>query len=187
MCNEKTRSFASLEALRDHMQECGHDKIVLGPEYAEFYHCALGEPTAPLQRVRQGNELVVRVEPVPRKQVAAPSSVGGQLISVGHALRGGGDGAKPARVLRAREEHVPAPRTRETVERAAARKAALNAESEALAVVRREQRELQAQENRATVQLDHQRGCEFHAHQLKVSLRSNKLHPKGYDGNGVFA
>lgn len=85
-----------------------------------------------------------------------------------------------------REANVPAPRRRETTTQITSRHAILAAESEALAVARREQRELIAQQNYTNAQVAKRHGDQLHTQQLKVSLRNNHLHPKGYDGNIMF-
>lgn len=174
VCGEKTRSFASLDALRDHMREANHERIVLNPEYQEFYDCLLEDPDS-VQPVKldglqaQGTELVL-------SSADSKNDTGS---------RDAGAGGKK-RVLLKREAEVPRPRPRETFEQKEQRKAILASEHEALTVARQEQRELMAEHHRAEAKQLRRSDGAFQQLQLRVNLRSNKLHPKGYDGDGVM-
>lgn len=159
VCNERTRSFPSLDALRDHMREVDHEKIVLGPEYEEFYECALEDPLA-----------IEKVE-----------MAGAQATEV---VLSSDSGKK--RVLKMREVDAPRSRLRETTEETERRRAILAAETECLALVKQEQKELRASQDQEQQKMLKRQGTEFKHHQLKVNLRSNKLHPKGYDGEGLL-
>lgn len=45
VCNEKSKkSFTTLESVRAHMRGCSHDRIVLAPEYNEFFEMKLDDP-----------------------------------------------------------------------------------------------------------------------------------------------
>lgn len=159
VCNEKSRSFTSLQALRDHMREADHEKIILGAEYQEFYDCPLEDRDA--------------VQPVKLEGVR-----GDELV-----LAEGGT----KRIVMKREADVPRARPRETEEQTERRKAILAAESEALAVVREEQRELMVQQNREIIKVARTSGGAQQQQALTVGMLSNKLHPKGYDGNMMFS
>ncbi|ORC90849.1 zinc finger protein, conserved [Trypanosoma theileri] len=150
VCGEKTRSFDSLEALRAHMQEKNHGRLVLGPEYDAFYAIRLDSGAA---------------------AAGSPATV--ELHTRG-----------ARRAILRREADVPLPRRREAEAAATERRAILAAEQEALAVARRERQEVMRVQNNAAKQMAHQQQGLYLRHQLKVSLRSNKLHPKGYDGEG---
>jgi pre-60S factor REI1 len=162
VCNERTRSFASLEALRDHMRESNHERLILSPEYQEFYDVVLAKPEG-LDPVRlegvRGDELLL-----------------------------GGDNAKgKGRVVLKREGEVPRARPRETEVQNEKRKAILAAEQESRALVKQEQKELMLAHNQEAAWVATRSGNARHDMQLDVSMRTNKLHPKGYDGNMMFS
>lgn len=160
VCNERTRSFASLQALRDHMHETNHERLVLSPEYQEFYSVALEDPDAAkpveLDGVR-GDELVVSED----------------------------NGKK--RVVLKREGEVPRVRPRETEEQTEKRLAILAAQQETRALAKQEQKEMLVAQNKEAAWVAKRSGGERHDLQLDVSMRTNKLHAKGYDGNMMFS
>ncbi|EPY37137.1 pre-60S factor REI1 [Strigomonas culicis] len=157
VCNEKTRAFHTLDALRDHMRESNHERIVLSVEYNDFYDCTLEDPDN-MQKVEiDGDQLVVAA---------------------------GGD--KGGRVVLRKEADVPRARPRESEQHAQQRKAILASENAALVAARKEQRELTTVERRQQGELTRRSDAEYQALQLKVSMRANKLHPKGYDGEGTL-
>ncbi|CCW61609.1 unnamed protein product [Phytomonas sp. EM1] len=162
VCGEKTRSFASLGALRDHMREADHEKIVLGPEYQEFYSCLLEDPND--------------VTPSMLNDVQ-----GEQVVLVGNK-HGGKDGKK--RILMKREAEVPHPRPREATQEAEQRRMILAEKHEEAALTKKEHHELVAAQEKRDAKTFKQSEGDFQKHQLRVNLRSNKLHPKGYDGEG---
>ncbi|GET90830.1 zinc-finger protein, conserved [Leishmania tarentolae] len=162
VCNERTRSFSSLEALRDHMRETNHERLILGPEYQEFYDVALEDPGAAkpvqLEGVR-GDELVL----------AHDKSAGKK------------------RVVLKREHDVPRARPRETEEQNEKRMAILAQEQETRALAKQEQRDLIMTQNKEAAWVAKRSGADRHDLQLDVGMRTNKLHPKGYDGNMMFS
>lgn len=154
VCNEKSKIYHSLQALRDHMRECGHEKVVLSSEYRDFYNCTLdnGENSMKLGTMK-GNQLTVN-----------------------------GDGQKK-RILK-KETNVPRPRHKEKEEVLEQRKAlTANANSAALAAKEEHQR-IMAEHDGAVRRMIARAEGQYHSQQLKVGLRTNKLHPKGYDGEG---
>ncbi|KAG5472444.1 hypothetical protein LSCM1_03843 [Leishmania martiniquensis] len=162
VCNERTRSFSSLEALRDHMRETNHERLILGPEYQEFYSIALedSEAARPVQLEGvHGDELVL--------------------------TRDKADGRR--RVVRKREGDVPRPRPRETEEQNEKRLTILADAQEARALAKQEQKELMALQNKEVAWMAKRSGGDRQDLQLDVSMRTNKLHPKGYDGNMMFS
>ncbi|KPA83281.1 zinc-finger protein conserved [Leptomonas pyrrhocoris] len=162
VCNERTRSFASLEALRDHMRESNHERLILSPEYQEFYDVVLANPEglAPVQLEGvRGDEMVLLDEKSKGK----------------------------ARVVLKREGEVPRARPRETEVQNEKRKAILAAEQESRALVKQEQKELMMAQNQEAAWVATRSGNARHDLQLDVSMRTNKLHPKGYDGNMMFS
>lgn len=170
VCSEKTRSFASLEALRAHMYEAGHERVVLSPEYQEFYDCPLEDP---------GNAKRVELDGL--------QADGTELVLAGKARgRAANEDRQKKRVLLKREAEVPRVRARETPEQAQKRLAILNSEHKALTIAKQEQRELMAERNKDQAKLVTRYEGEFNKQQMRVHLRSNKLHPKGYDGDGVM-
>ncbi|XQJ29074.1 zinc-finger protein, conserved [Leishmania guyanensis] len=162
VCNEHTRSFKSLEALRDHMRETNHERLILSPEYQEFYDVALDDPESvkpvPLEGVR-GDELVLTHDKATGKK----------------------------RILMKREGDVPRTRPRETEEQNEKRMSILAAEKETRALATRELKELVVTQNKEAAWVAKRSGGERHDLQLDVSMRTNKLHPKGYDGNMMFS
>lgn len=158
VCNEKTRSYTSLEALRDHMRESYHEKIVLNPEYQEFYSIALEDPD--------------KAEP------AAIEGVRGDELVVGTS-----EGKSRGRtVVLRREADVPRARPRETELQMEKRHAILAEETTAMAVAKREHREAIAVQNKELRRTTQRSGAAMERQQLRVSMISNKLHPYGYDG-----
>jgi pre-60S factor REI1 len=151
VCNETTKKYDSLAALRSHMIEVGHDRIVLGPEYAEFYSGALDDKDAPAEEIA-GDALVV---------------LGGQRTIV---KRDAQDGLF---------QHK-----RDTQEQTESRRAIVAQTSESNAVLRRERLELMRPA--LTLQAKDTQRIErrYQRERLKIGLRANKLHPKGYDGEG---
>lgn len=162
VCNERTRSFSSLEALRDHMRESSHERLVLSPEYQEFYDVVLANPEGlspvQLEGVR-GDEIVLGDEKANGK----------------------------TRVVMKREAEVPRARPRETEVQNEKRKAILAAEQESRALAKQEQKELMLAHNHEAAWVATRSGNAHHDTQLDVSMRTNKLHPKGYDGNMLFS
>jgi len=60
VCNDKTKkSFSTLEAVRAHMAGCNHDRIILAPEYNEFFDSKLDDPAKTSEPVTS-EELVVQ-------------------------------------------------------------------------------------------------------------------------------
>ncbi|KAG5498720.1 hypothetical protein JKF63_03008 [Porcisia hertigi] len=161
VCNERTRSFNSLEALRDHMRETNHERLILSPEYQEFYDVALEDP----QEARP-----VQLE-----------GVRGDELILSH------DKANKKRIVLKREAEVPRARPRETEEQNEKRLAILAAEQETRALAKQEQKELIVAQNKEAAWVAKRSGGERHDLQLDVSMRTNKLHPKGYDGNMMFS
>ncbi|AYU81025.1 zinc-finger protein conserved [Leishmania donovani] len=162
VCNERTRSFSSLEALRDHMRETNHERLILSPEYQEFYDVVLEDPEAArpvqLEGVR-GDELVLAHDKALGKR----------------------------RVVLKRENDVPRARPRETEEHNEKRMAILAEEQETRALARQEQKELIMAQNKEAAWVAKRSGGDRHNLQLDVSMRTNRLHPKGYDGNMMFS
>ncbi|CCW68092.1 unnamed protein product [Phytomonas sp. Hart1] len=164
VCNEKTRSFASLSALRDHMRESDHEKILLGPEYQEFYSCSLEDPNS-------GPPSVLNTAQC------------GQIVLVNNEDNREG-GKKKKRILLKREADVPHPRPREAAEETEQRRMILASKHEEMALAKKEYHELAAMQERQDAKTLKQSEGDFKKHQLRVNQRSNKLHPKGYDGEG---
>lgn len=151
VCGEKTRTFASLEALRAHMREKNHERIVLSPEYSEFYDVSLADAEA-----------------------------GEQLRSTTLALTF----HDSKRTVQRREADVPRPRRKEAEERANRRKAILAADHKAMIIAQKERREVLRAHNKVAHETLRRQDGHYQQTMLKVGLRSNKLHPKGYDGEG---
>ncbi|KAG8346091.1 putative C2H2 type zinc finger putative of C2H2 type C2H2 type zinc finger (2 copies) [Trypanosoma vivax] len=151
VCGERTKSFVSLEALRAHMREKNHERIILGPEYEEFYTISLADADIGERLDLGSNELVL---------------------------------GNRRRCVHKREYEVPRPRKKEGGEAAEKHRALLASEQEMKLAVRREQREVMRPYNNELKRLTRQQAAHFHDLQLQVNLRSNKLHPKGYDGEG---
>lgn len=150
---ESKKHYVSLEALRDHMKACSHERIVLTTEYNEFYGNTLDD-----------------MEPV------EDASTEGQLV-----LQGDG---RPTRTIFRRDGEGLVKRHQETEKQRTDRKMITAQESEAAAVMRRErQEELRPQWTKQAKEYQ-RREERFYSQQLRVSLRANKLHPKGYDGEG---
>lgn len=160
VCNERTRSFSSLEALRDHMRESNHERLLLSPEYQEFYDVVLASPEG--------------LDPVQLDGVR-----GDELVLGGEKGKG--------RVVLKREGEVPRARPRETEEQNEKRKAILAADQESRALVKQEQKEMMMAQNQEAAWVATRSGNARHDKELVVSMRSNKLHPKGYDGNMMFS
>lgn len=154
VCNEKTKVYHSLQALRDHMRECCHEKVVLSPEYCDFFDCPLddGDIAAKVATVK-GNQLTVKAD------------------------------GKKKKILK-READVPLPRRRETETVVEQRRAITANENSALIAAKEEQQRMMAEHNDAVRNTIARAEAHYHAKQLKVGLRTNKLHPKGYDGEG---
>lgn len=155
VCNEKTKTYYSLQALRDHMRECNHDKMSLTSEYQEFYEISLEDQVRPVRLFGvKGSELTVKTEGQTKKTIIK------------------------------READVPRPRRRETEDAVEQRRAITANENSALVAAKEEQRRAMMERN-GEVQKTLQRSeAHYHDQQLKVGLRTNKLHPKGYDGEG---
>jgi pre-60S factor REI1 len=151
VCNENTKKYETLDALRSHMREACHDCIILSPEYAEFYTGTLDDKDTPAEEIA-GDALVV--------------SGGGKTI----VKRDAQDGLF---------QHK-----RETMEQVESRKAIMAQTSEANAVLRRERLEIMrpqlTQQAKDTQRIERR----FQRERLKIGIRANKLHPKGYDGEG---
>lgn len=155
VCNEKTKSFVSLQALRDHMRERNHEKVVLDEEYQEFFDCSLYRVAEPVKLFGvKGSELTVKTE--------------GQL----------------RRTIIKRESDVPRYRHRDTEDVIEQRRAITANENSALMAAREEQRKLMREENNEMKKTIIRSEAQYHQEQLRVGLRTNKLHPKGYDGEG---
>lgn len=158
VCNEKTKTYYSLQSLRDHMRECNHEKVPLNAEYQEFYSCSLDDVMRPVKLFGvKGAELTVQTE--------------GQM----------------KRTILKREAEVPRPRKRETEELVEQRRAITANENSALVAAKEEQRRAMAERNAEVHKTLARSEAQYHSKQLKVGLRTNKLHPKGYDGEGTMA
>ncbi|RNF26404.1 zinc finger protein, conserved [Trypanosoma conorhini] len=151
VCGEKTRAFASLEALRAHMREKNHERIILGPEYAEFYSVSLADTDCGARIGPNDTELVLR---------------------------------DSQRVVQRRECEVPRPRKKESETQAEKRRAILAADQEAMAMARKERQEVLRVQNKEAQKILKRQDGQYQDHLLRVNLRTNKLHPKGYDGEG---
>lgn len=156
VCNDTTKMFPSLEALRAHMHAKQHEYLHLTSEYNEFYDGNLDD-----------GEAVEKVDDEPSdKLVLAPS------------------GEK--KVIRRRDDAAPVPRHVEPVAQVEQRRMIAAQAHEAQAVILRERREMehksQVQEFK-NIQHQHRRRQHFN---LATGLRANKLHPKGFDGEGEF-
>lgn len=162
VCNERTRAFASLEALRDHMRESNHERLILSPEYQEFYDVALAKPEG--------------IDPVQLENVR-----GDEMLLGSEKSRG------KTRVVMKREGEVPRARPRETEVQNEKRRAIQAAEQESRALVKQEQKEMMMAQNQEAAWVATRSGNARHDLQLDVSMRTNKLHPKGYDGNMMFS
>lgn len=162
VCNERTRSFSSLEALRDHMRESNHERLILSPEYQEFYNVVLAKPEG--------------LDPVQLDGVRGDEMVLGNEKAKGKT-----------RVVLKREGEVPRVRPRETEVQYDKRKAIQAAEQESRALVKEEQKEMMMAQNQEAAWVAQRSGAARNDLQLVTSMRSNKLHPKGYDGNMMFS
>ncbi|KAK7201107.1 zinc-finger protein [Novymonas esmeraldas] len=162
VCNERTRSFSSLVALRDHMREANHERLLLSPEYQSFYNVVLEDAEA-------------------ARPVQLDGVRGDELV-----LAGDDDNAKKRVVLK-REGDVPRVRPRETEEQNEKRLAIVAAQQETRALAKQEQKEIMAAQNKEAAWVARRSGNERNDLQLDVSMRSNKLHAKGYDGNMMFS
>ncbi|AAZ11913.1 zinc finger protein, conserved [Trypanosoma brucei brucei TREU927] len=151
VCGEKTRSFASLEALRAHMREKNHDRIILGPEYDEFYSISLADVDVGERLDLNNMELVV---------------------------------SDSRRCVQRREAEVPRPRKKDSNARIEQHRLLIAAQYETQVALRREEREEMREVHREAHKLLKRQDAHYQEHMMKVSLRSNKLHPKGYDGEG---
>ncbi|ESL06365.1 hypothetical protein TRSC58_05963 [Trypanosoma rangeli SC58] len=151
VCGEKTRAFESLEALRAHMREKNHDRIILGPEYDEFYSVSLADADCGAWIDPNTAELVL---------------------------------SDPRRVAQRKESEVPRPRKKESDTQAEKRRAILAADQEAMAMARKERQEVLRVQNKEAQKILKRQDGQYQEHLLKVNLRSNKLHTKGYDGEG---
>ena len=149
VCNENTKKYETLEALRSHMRESHHERIILGPEYAEFFTGALDDHDAPVQEIA-GDALIV-----------------GQRTIL---KRDGQDGLFQ--------------RHRETSEQLETRKAIMSQTSEANAVLRRERLELMRPQLTLQAKDTQKMERRYQREMLRVGMRTNKLHIKGYDGEG---
>lgn len=162
VCNERTRAFSSLEALRDHMRESNHERLILSPEYQEFYNVALSHPDG--------------IAPVQLENVR-----GDEMLLASEKARG------KTRVVLKKEGEVPRARPRETEVQNEKRKAIQAAEQETRALAKQEQKEMMQAQNQEAAWVAVRSGNARHDLQLDVSMRSNKLHAKGYDGNMMFS
>ncbi|KPI90190.1 zinc-finger protein conserved [Leptomonas seymouri] len=162
VCNERTRSFSSLEALRDHMRESNHERLILSPEYQEFYDVVLSNPEG--------------LDPVQLEGVR-----GDEMLLDSAEVRG------KQRVVLKREGEVPRARPRETTVQNEKRKAILAVEQESRALAKQEQKELMMAQNQEAAWVATRSGNVRNDYQLDVSMRTNKLHAKGYDGNMMFS
>ena len=156
VCGEKTRRFTSLEALRNHMREQQHDRVVLSPEYDEFYAGGLDD----------GSEA----------RIAAEVNAEGQLV-----VRNGDKtiiGARSGGYL-----HAIKQRHESIVEREE-RRAITNAAAEAQQVMVRERLEAMAPAMKEHQKLLRQERLIRQKADMQNGVRNNKLHPKGFDGEG---
>lgn len=154
VCNENSKICHSLQALRDHMRECNHERVILSNEYQDFYDCVLDDGNTPVKlKGVKGNELTVKT-----------------------------DGQKK-RILK-READVPRPRHKEKDEVVEQRQAITASANSAAVAAKEEQRRIMAEHQSAVRKTIARAEEHYHAKQLKVGLRTNKLHPKGYDGEG---
>lgn len=150
-CGEdQKKHYVSMEALRDHMHACSHEKIVLTTEYNEFFGNTLDD----MDSVEESNKE-------------------GQLVL-----------QNSQRTIFRRDGAGLVKRHKETEEQRTERKLITSQESEATAIMRRErQEEMRPQWSKQAKEYQ-RREERFYSQQLRVSLRANKLHPKGYDGEG---
>nr|CCC91062.1 conserved putative zinc-finger protein [Trypanosoma congolense IL3000] len=151
VCGEKTRSFSSLEALRDHMREKNHDRIILGPEYQEFYCINLDDASVNERLDLQSTELVL---------------------------------SNANRCVQRRETEVPHRRKKESNSQVEQHRLLIASEYETKVALRKELREEMRVQNNELKKTVKRQDAQYQDNMLKVSLRSNKLHPKGFDGEG---
>lgn len=155
VCNEKTKTYYSLSALRDHMRECNHEKVSLTSEYQEFYTCSLEDQVQPVKLFGvKGAELTVKTE------------------------------GQTKRTIRMREAEVPRPRHRESDDAIDQRRMITANQNTALMAAKEEHNRALLAQNSEAVKVQARAQDDYHTQQLRVGLRSNKLHPKGYDGEG---
>eukprot|EP00743_Colponemidia_sp_Colp-15_P015423 GILK01018547.1.p1 GENE.GILK01018547.1~~GILK01018547.1.p1 ORF type:complete len:194 (-),score=10.78 GILK01018547.1:55-636(-) len=151
VCNEKTRSYETLEAVRAHMDASQHQRLDLSPEYQEFFTGVLAD----------------------LDKTETPKHTGEQLIV-----------ADSKKTVFRRDQEGLFQRIRETDVTQEKRKAITQAHTDAQALIKRERFELMEpmlklqqkelkESRRAMQQWDMVQG-----------IKRNKLHPKGYDGEG---
>lgn len=152
VCNEKTRAYESLEAVRAHMESTQHHTLTLSPEYQDFYE-------GPLMDLDKKEE---------HKYAGM-----GQIVVA--------DGRK---TILARDHTVPQPRALELDSRREQRKMITAQQVEQRALVKQQAYEANAPMLKlANKDLKESRKA-MHKYSMQQGVKNNKLHPKGYDGEG---
>jgi pre-60S factor REI1 len=154
VCGEATKKYDTLEALRAHMKSANHERIVLSSEYQEFYTCRLDDGEA------------AKVERVPDAM--------GQLVI--KAPTGATIGKRDADGL---IRHI-----RESATETMERRLLTQQRMEENQVILRERLELAAPAQKAQLKMAQAANRHHQQHMMTLSIRANKLHPKGYDGEG---
>lgn len=158
VCGANTKKFDSLEALRHHMIACQHDYVVLSPEYQEFYDGRLDDPEAVCEPIASDTLVVVQTDRDGRTHQRA--------------------------IVRRNENHLLIRRT-ETEKQTVERRAITAAANEASALILRERAEATKGERKKELNLKGHCEAARSRHTMELGVRSNKLHPKGFDGEGL--
>lgn len=159
VCAEHTKRYDSLEALRGHMRTAGHERVVLGPEYQEFF----GDG----DKLDDGSEAKLnRAVDEKTGQVVIKTSSGASLLSREAELGG---------VVRHQRESATQKEERRML-------TASKMEENALMI--QERRELQAPAVRQEEKMARDRARRDQQMGLKVAMKTGKSHMKGFDGEG---
>lgn len=159
VCGASTKKFETLEALRNHMVAAQHDYVVLSPEYEDFYEGTLADPDA----------------------VAEP--IAASKIVVVHSTE---DGETKQRAVLKRHEGRLLVRRTETEQQAQERRAITAVSNEANAVLLKERAERDYAIRRAELNIRGHCAAVRNKQTMGLGVKANKLHPKGFDGEGMF-
>lgn len=151
VCNEKTRSYESLEAVRAHMEASQHQRLDLSPEYQEFYEGTLAD----------------------LDKTEAPKHTGEQLIL-----------ADTKKTIFRRDQDGLFQRIRETDATQEKRKLITQAHTEQQALIKKERYEAMAPMLKLQQKELKESRREMQKQYMIQGIKANKLHPKGYDGEG---
>ena len=158
VCGTKTKRYASLTALRGHMREAGHERIVLTSEYNDFYSVSLddGQASGSLP-----SNLIDKEEQ-------------GALVL-----------ANGQRVMQKDAPVVGAVRSRpETAQQAEERRLLTQAANQQHTALLKQFREETRKSEKKKRKIQHREMARLHHHDLKVGTKTGMAHPKGFEGDG---